>query len=127
MKFNFNNQDKAYEVEIIDQNDQVMKVVVNGKEFLYGAEESVAIAAVPQAVLPKRDLSSKEVRAVLAGVITKICVACGDIVKPGEKLLTLSAMKMENEILSECDGKIKEIKVAEDQRVKEGDVLIVLV
>jgi biotin carboxyl carrier protein len=35
-------------------------------------------------------------------------------------------MKMENEILSECDGKIKEIKVAKDQKVKEGDILIIL-
>jgi len=36
-------------------------------------------------------------------------------------------MKMENEILSEIDGKIKEIKTAQGQKVAEGDILIVLV
>jgi len=125
MKFNFNNQGKNYSVEIAE-TEKGMKVTVNGKEFDYGADEIATVAAVPQAVLPKRDLSSKDVRAVLAGVITELCVACGDIVKTGQKLLTLSAMKMENEILSECDGKIKEIRVAKGQKVKEGDVLIVL-
>ena len=126
MKFNFNNQGKAYEVEIIDQNGRGIKVVVNGKEFSYGADEPAAVAAVPQAVLPKRDLSSKEVRAVLAGTITELAVNVGDIVKPGQKLLTLSAMKMENEILAECEGKIKEIKITQSQKVMEGDILMVL-
>ncbi|MFZ3074191.1 MAG: acetyl-CoA carboxylase biotin carboxyl carrier protein subunit [Minisyncoccales bacterium] len=126
MKFKFNNQGKDYDVEIIDQGEQAMKVVVNGKEFSYGSFDAVQAAAVPQAILPKRDLSSKEVKAVLAGTISEISVNAGDIIKSGQKLLTLSAMKMENEILSETDGKIKEIKVAKDQKVKEGDILIVL-
>jgi len=124
MKFTLKNQGKDYSVEIVEI-EKGTKVIVNGKEFNYGSGEIVTVA-VPQAVLPKRDLSSKEVRAVLAGAITEICVVCGDIVKVGQKLLTLSAMKMENEILSECDGKIKEIKVIKDQKVKEGDVLIIL-
>ena len=127
MKFKFNNKGKDYDVEIIDQGEQAMKVVVNGKEFSYGSFDAVqAAAVVPQAILPKRDLSSKEVKAVLAGTISEISVNAGDIVKLGQKLLTLSAMKMENEILSETGGKIKEIKVARDQKVKEGDILIVL-
>jgi biotin carboxyl carrier protein len=125
MKFNFSNQGKEYEVEII-QTEQGMKVVVNGKEFFYEGDGASQVAAVPQVVLPKRDLTSKEVRAVLAGVISEINVAAGDIIKPGQKLLTLSAMKMENEILAVCEGKIKEIKVTKDQKVKEGDTLILL-
>jgi pyruvate carboxylase len=113
-------------VEIVGQSKGV-KITVNGKDFLFdnpGAPQ--AAAAVPQTMIPKRDLSSKEVRAVLAGTITELAVKPGDIVKIGQKLFTLSAMKMENEILSECDGMVKEVKTAKDQKVKEGDVLIVL-
>jgi len=125
MKFKFNNLGKDYDVEIVEL-EQGMKVTVNGKEFSYAGESQFQTAAVPQTVLPKRDLSSKEITAVLAGTISELSVAAGDIVKSGQKLLTLSAMKMENEILAECDGRIKEIKVAKDQKVKEGDVLVVL-
>ncbi len=125
MKFVFNNQGKDYEVEITEEGEG-LKIAVNGKEFLYESSETPAAPAVPQAVLPKRDLSAKEVRAALAGTITELDVAVGDIVKPGQKLLTLSAMKMENEILAETEGKVKEIKAAKDQKVREGDILIVL-
>jgi len=125
MKFKFNNQGKDYDVEIAGQAAGV-KITVNGKDFLFDDLEAVQAAPVPQTIIPKRDLSSKEVRAVLAGSISELSVKPGDIVKLGQKLLTLSAMKMENEILSECDGMIKEIKIVKDQKVKEGDVLIVL-
>jgi len=125
MKFKFNSQGRDYEVDIAERGES-MKITVNGKEFSYGAIDEPQTAAVPQTILPKRDLSSKEVRAVLAGTISEISVAVGDIVKPGQKLLTLSAMKMENEILAECEGKIKEIKIAKDQKVKEGDIMILL-
>ena len=65
-------------------------------------------------------------RADLAGVISELSVKPGDIVKLGQKLLTLSAMKMENEILAECDGMVKEVRIAKDQKVKEGDILLTL-
>ena len=126
MKFIFTNQDKEYEVEISEVQSQT-KITVNGKDFLFGKDKISAVEiAVAQANMPRRDFNAKEVRAVLAGTITEISVKIDDIVKPGQKLLTLSAMKMENEILAECDGKVKEIKIAKDQKVKEGDVLIVL-
>jgi len=126
MKFQFNNQGKDYEVEIIEQETGV-KITVNGKEFAYDERAAVEVAAVPQTMMPRRDLNSKEVRAVLAGTITELSVKPGDIVKLGQKLLTLSAMKMENEILAEAEGKIKEVTVTKDQKVREGDVLVTLV
>jgi biotin carboxyl carrier protein len=126
MKFTFNSQDKDYEVEITGQVAGV-KITVNGKDFLFDNLEAAQVAAVPQTIIPKRDFSSKEVRAVLAGTISELDVKPGDIVKAGQKLLTLSAMKMENEILAEAEGLVKEVKVAKGQKVKEGDVLVTLV
>ena len=126
MKFKLNNQNKDYEIEIIEQN-QGVKVIVNDKEFLFGDEEQQEVPAVTQAIMPRRDLSSKEVRAVLAGSVSELFVNVGDVVRPGQKLLILSAMKMENEILAECEGKIKEIKIVKNQKVKEGEVLITLI
>jgi len=125
LKFKFKHHDKEYDVEIAKTNGQT-KIIVNGKDFIFGEKQELQVAAVPQTMIPKRDLATKEVRAVLAGTISEINVDIGNIVKPGQKLLTLSAMKMENEILAECKGKIKEIKITKDQKVKEGDTLITL-
>ncbi len=125
MKFSFTNRNKDYQIEIADQGEGI-KILVNGKEFFYGGKDAQEAPVVAQTAIPKRDLSQKEVRAVLAGTISEICVAAGDIVAAGQKLLTLSAMKMENEILAETDGKVKEIKVVSGQKVAEGDILIIL-
>jgi biotin carboxyl carrier protein len=125
MKFSFSNQGKDYQIEIVEQNGRGVKVAVNGKEFSF-AGDVAGVPAVAQVVIPKRDLSKKEIAAVLAGTISELNVKAGDIVKAGQKLLTLSAMKMENEILSEADGKVKEVKVAQGQKVKEGEILLVL-
>jgi len=35
MKFNFTNQEKDFEVEILDQGTEI-KIIVNGQEFTYG-------------------------------------------------------------------------------------------
>lgn len=125
MKFNFTNQEKDFEVEILDQGTEI-KIIVNGQEFTYG-EKILVEATVPQTAIPKRELGTKEVRAVLAGTITEINIKPGDIVKAGQKMMTLSAMKMENEILAETEGKVKEVNINKNQRVKEGDILVRLV
>ena len=63
----------------------------------------------------------------LAGRVLKIFVEKGQTVTEGQPLVLIESMKMENEILAECEGKIKEIKIVKNQKVKEGEVLITLI
>ena len=66
------------------------------------------------------------VSAQIAGKILSIKVKVGDTVARGDVLMTLEAMKMENEIKSPADGVVKEIPVSEGARVAEGDTLAVI-
>ncbi|MHA2253116.1 MAG: acetyl-CoA carboxylase biotin carboxyl carrier protein subunit [Candidatus Kariarchaeaceae archaeon] len=52
------------------------------------------------------------IQAPLPGQIVSIAVKKGDSVKVGQKILTLEAMKMQNEITSPIDGKVLELYVA---------------
>jgi len=70
--------------------------------------------------------NSKIIKAPLPGIIYTIDVKPKQQIKKGKRLLSMMAMKMENEILSSTDGIIKEIKVKKDQKVNKGDVLILL-
>ncbi|MCX6758078.1 MAG: acetyl-CoA carboxylase biotin carboxyl carrier protein subunit [Candidatus Nealsonbacteria bacterium] len=119
-------KEKEYDVEIDPGMGGQVKVVVNGNAYMFGKAGVASEISVPQTILPKRDFSSKTIKAALAGAISEVFVKEGDLVKEGQKLLTLSAMKMENEIVSEFVGKIKEIKVKQNDKVKEGDDLILL-
>jgi pyruvate carboxylase subunit B len=53
-------------------------------------------------------------------------VSRGALVKKGDTLLVLEAMKMENPIHSPVDGKIIEIFVDTGDVVQTGDVLLVV-
>ena len=62
------------------------------------------------------------VKSPLPGVVLDIQVAVGT----GQRLMILEAMKMENNIDSDREGTVKEIKVATGDSVLEGDVLLTI-
>ena len=53
-------------------------------------------------------------------------VKVGDIVKKGQVLCIIEAMKMMNEIKSEFDGKVSSIEVEDGQPVEFGQTIIVI-
>ena len=62
----------------------------------------------------------------IPGTIRKIFVKEGDLVKKGEKLVILEAMKMLNEIVAEAPGVVKSIPVKIGQIVTKNSVLVEL-
>ena len=68
----------------------------------------------------------QQVTAYMPGRVVSILVGEGDAVQPGQGVLVLEAMKMENEIQAEHDGVIKRVCVAPGQAVEGGDVLFEL-
>lgn len=65
-------------------------------------------------------------KAPLPGKVTLIEVTVGQRVEPGDGLIVLEAMKMENEFKSSGAGTVKEIRVQVGQVVNPGDVLVVI-
>jgi biotin carboxyl carrier protein len=62
-------------------------------------------------------------RSTLPGVIRRILLRPGDPVAEGTPVLTLEAMKMENEVRAEGTGKVRAILVREGQVVNTGEPL----
>ena len=53
-------------------------------------------------------------------------VRVGDIVKKGQVLCIIEAMKMMNEIKSEFDGEVSSIEIEDGQPVEFGQTIIVI-
>ena len=66
----------------------------------------------------------KEVKSPMTGKIVGVFVKPGNEVKRGQLLVVLEAMKMENQIRSHANGRIREINVCEGQSVDTGEILI---
>ncbi|MDA9666082.1 acetyl-CoA carboxylase biotin carboxyl carrier protein subunit [Bacteroidota bacterium] len=63
-------------------------------------------------------------KAPMPGLILDVIVKESDLVKKGDPLIILEAMKMENILLSPLDGIVKEVKVNPQQTVEKNNILI---
>ena len=146
-EYTVNGVDYNVEIESIENNIAV--VTVNGKTFEIEMKEAfkaprhiekpqaaapkaapatpkAAPAAAPVAAPAPASANGTKVTAPLPGTITEVKVAVGDVVKTGDTVVILEAMKMQNNIEAECDGTITAISVKQGDTVLEGSTLVVI-
>jgi biotin carboxyl carrier protein len=113
-------------------------ITVNGKAYDVAVEEitdgSAPVVAAPVAAAPKAAAPApapaaapvgegEKVTAPMPGTILDVKVSVGDSVTKGQALMILEAMKMENEIVAPCDGKVTSITVKKGDTVNSADTL----
>ena len=137
-KYTINGNDYEVAIGEIVENEAV--VTVNGEEYKVAwepeaePEKKVVVrkpAAEPASASEAGETgaavnTNNAVKAPLPGVITSIEVEVGQVVKAGDTLLVLEAMKMANNIEAEKDGKVTAICVKPGQSVMEDDALVVI-
>ena len=67
-----------------------------------------------------------EVVAELVGNVWKVQVQPGDHVEADDTLVILESMKMEIPVLAPVGGTVQEVRVKENDVVREGQVLVVI-
>lgn len=90
------------------------------------AAETSAPAAAPAPAPAPAAGKGKPVPAPLPGVIIEISVKPGDVVKQGQQVAVLEAMKMENVIEATHDGTVTAINVSKGDSVLEGAPIVTI-
>ncbi|PKP04302.1 MAG: hypothetical protein CVU11_05355 [Bacteroidetes bacterium HGW-Bacteroidetes-6] len=105
------------------QDQNKYSVLVNGVEYKYSIE-SIA-SYLRQRLLNKSEKATADsnIVAPMPGKIIDIFVAEGDLVNAGEPLLSLEAMKMQNEILAPFNGLVRKISVQQGQSVMKDELM----
>jgi len=136
--------DRSFRSRMIELSDDTLKIEVNEKqtELFYseisegklgitwnGISHLLSIEDYSDVIKNKKKQSNKEqngdqIYSPMFGKVLEVKTQNGMVVKKGETLLILEAMKMENNILAEQDTKIKKIFVNPGDQVKDGQVLI---
>ena len=137
-KYKINGNLYKVTVNDIDENN-IATVEVNGTPYKVEIEKAVAPKPVTRpAAAPKTEsgkpvvsrpaaTSNKSaVKSPLPGIILEIKVKVGDTVKKGDTVLILEAMKMENNIHADKDGKVTAINVNNGDSVLVGTDLIII-
>ena len=131
-----------YNVVIGDIEDNIAHVEVNGTHYTVEMEKKPKAAPAPKPVarpvakpaaapaaapVAKPAASAKSgVKSPLPGVILDIKVNVGDEGKKGQTIIILEAMKMENSINADKDGKVTAINVSKGESVLEGTDLVII-
>jgi len=115
------------------------RITVNGKAYDVDVEElksgqapqTRSVEAPRQAPVttsptPSVSAGSTKIEAPMQGKIVAVKVAEGELVKNGDVVAILEAMKMENEIIATESGTVASVNVAAGQAVDVGDLIISL-
>lgn len=112
--------DKVYEVEMEEVTAETSADLLVTAKAAPTAGSSTPKAASTAATAE----GGQKIEAPMPGTIVNVAVIAGDIIKKGQLLLILEAMKMENEIVSPVDGKVHSIGVSKGDSVSSGDFLV---
>jgi pyruvate carboxylase subunit B len=91
-------------VEALDERAQAVKTL------------RLAAAGAPSGPEP--------LRAPMPGLVTKVLVKAGDSVRPGDSLVVMEAMKMENELRARAAAPVRAVHATVGSAVEKGSVLI---
>ena len=143
-KFKFTINGNEYAADVVSIEENTAEVAINGVSYTVEIDQKVQTVKTPKLVrtpaVPSTDShpsvsktsspsgpkGTGSIKSPLPGVILDIYVREGDTVKIGQKLIMLEAMKMENNINADKEGRVASIKVSKGDSVMEGDILIVI-
>jgi len=131
---------KEYEVSLTDTAGGGARVTVEGRVFEVepalqagsAPQPAAAPVAAPRPAAPSPAPAaaatggSGSIHAPIPGVVTRILVTVGDAVEPGQVVLKLEAMKMENDIIAGVGGTVKQVAVSEGTEVSDGQLMVVV-
>ncbi|MGC1243224.1 MAG: biotin/lipoyl-containing protein [Chryseosolibacter sp.] len=118
--------DKSYRAEIVemDQAAKSFTVKVNGKQYPVFLKDKFDLLLEKMGMNTNASARVNHVRAPMPGLIIDLKVKNGDVVKAGDPLLILEAMKMENIIKAPADAVVRSVKVSLREGVEKNQVLI---
>lgn len=117
----------AYKVELVN----------NDEEVTFVSRPTTKAAPTPTATAPKASAApaakpagtasaAGALKSPLPGIVVGINVNVGDVVKKGQQIAVLEAMKMENALQAPIDGTVQSIDVNVGDSVLEGVTILTI-
>ena len=120
------NGSKKFECKILKENviDQSYIVRINGEISTIRLIKQVEKTIEKLGIQKENQKNINVLKAPMPGLILDVVIKESELVKKGDPVIILEAMKMENILSSPVDGIVKEIKVNPQQTVEKNNILI---
>ena len=119
-------QNKSYTAELVrqDKANKTVTLKINGAVLTVELKDRFDLLLEKMGISGSSSGKINSIKAPMPGLIVKINVRVGDVIKPGDSLLVLEAMKMENMIKAPAEATVAQVKVKKGDSVERGQVLI---
>jgi biotin carboxyl carrier protein len=107
-----------------DEEGSGWNAYINGKRVNLSIQSETDLLIEKMGGANAGQLTSKNIKAPMPGLIVKLVASPGDTVEKGQVLLNFEAMKMENQLKSPGNGVIKNILVKPGDKVEKNQLLI---
>ncbi len=124
--FHILHQHKSYKAEIVkhDSSTKTFVIKINGHTYSVGLKDQFDLLLEKMGMSAAASTKINSIKAPMPGLIIDLKVKTGDVVKAGDQLLILEAMKMENILKAPGEGTVKNVKVKKGDSVEKGQVLV---
>lgn len=112
--------DKAIVAEVVDKK---IWFKLDGETYSY---DLIELSQSTHAISKSKLKSADKITAPMPGKVTKVFVKEGQIVKKGDSLIVMEAMKMEYTLKSDLDSAVEKVLVELGQQVSLGHLLVQL-
>lgn len=115
---------RSYTAAVVDTEDR-LRVQIDGAVYAIDVEQE-DLVRLRQTVKRKTHVGGEQIKAPMPGRVLSIDASVGKTVAPGQGIVVIEAMKMENELRTLNGGVVKEIRVKVGAAVNKNDVLVVM-
>lgn len=123
-QYRFEYKGKNYNVNIVEKENKRYILKIEGYRFEVEAKDQLDVLIDKLGLDKIKNQSISTIKAPMPGLVLDILVEVGQEVQKGDNLIILEAMKMENIIKAEGDGKVKSIEVKTSDKVDKGQLMI---
>jgi biotin carboxyl carrier protein len=124
--FHILHDHESYRAEVVkaDAATKTFSFKINGKIYSVQLKDKFDLLLEKLGMTAGAGTKINNIKAPMPGLIIDLKIKVGDVVKSGDPLLILEAMKMENILKAPGDGTVKSVKVKKGDSVEKGHVLI---
>ena len=122
-----------FQVEVIYRSKEQVRFKIQEREYLVEFLSEVPHGGQVKSIKNQSSSKFKKIASIdgilqistpIPGLVSKINITLGQKIAPGDLLVQIEAMKMQNNIFSEVAGEVSQIHIEKGDEVSVGQILV---
>ena len=115
---------RSLRLRMIHRDSDGLVMECNGRRYKVGIKTTLEQLLDKMGVATVNNRGPAKVQAPMPGLVLRVLTQVGAVVAPGDPLIVLESMKMENTLRASGAGTVVEIPVQAGQAVEKGQLLV---